>query len=209
MHFNILSWLLSGVGGSLFSAQHKKLAFAQIYGAKPSSPVQTRCNGHVLLLVTPTFSVDNITIPCVAPYRSDPKNSPSRLALRKRPPTPPPPPPKTRHPHPPNPLPPHHGTKVTTPNPIQTHHNLALTPTPSSQPSRFPTSTLHQRDPRSALFENYTGDRNRPASASPARASASYGYAGAGNYGGSGAGASGSGSGGVNGGFRPATPNSR
>ncbi|KAL9120002.1 MAG: hypothetical protein Q9187_003443 [Circinaria calcarea] len=62
--------------------------------------------------------------------------------------------------------------------------------------SRFGPSALHQRDPRSALFENYTGDRNsRPNSQSPARLTGGYGYNGA------------SGSGGVNGGFRPATPN--
>ncbi|MCJ1481494.1 protein transport protein bet1 [Schaereria dolodes] len=63
--------------------------------------------------------------------------------------------------------------------------------------SRFGPSALHQRDPRSALFENYTGDKNRTGSQSPGRVGGGYGYTGA------------SGSGGVNGGFRPATPNSR
>lgn len=68
--------------------------------------------------------------------------------------------------------------------------------------SRFGTSTLHQRDARSALFDSYTGDRNRAASASPG----GYGYAGSSS---SGMGAGGSGMGQVNGGFRSATPNSR
>ncbi|KAL6720300.1 protein transport protein bet1 [Lecanora helva] len=73
--------------------------------------------------------------------------------------------------------------------------------------SRFGPSQLHQRDPRSALFDSYTGDRNRTNSASPARAGAgAYGYVGAG----SGVGvAGGGGMGQVNGGFRAATPNSR
>ncbi|CAF9922969.1 MAG: protein transport protein bet1 [Alectoria fallacina] len=68
--------------------------------------------------------------------------------------------------------------------------------------SRFGPSTLHQRDPRSALFDSYTGDRNRTASASPG----GYGYAGSS---GSGMGAGGGGMGQVNGAFRSATPNSR
>ena len=73
--------------------------------------------------------------------------------------------------------------------------------------SRFGPSTLHQRDPRSALFDSYVGDRNRTASASPARAGSGYGYTGAA---GSGVGvAGGAGMGQVNGGFRAATPNSR
>lgn len=79
--------------------------------------------------------------------------------------------------------------------------------------SRFGPSTLHQRDPRSALFDSYTGDRNssnRAASASPAAG----GYTGyAGSTSSSGVGAPGGGSGmmmgQVNGGFRSATPNSR
>ena len=70
--------------------------------------------------------------------------------------------------------------------------------------SRFSTSTLHQRDPRSALFDSYTGDRNRTSSNSPARGGSGYGYAA-----GSGVGVGGSGMGQVNGGFRAATPNSR
>lgn len=73
--------------------------------------------------------------------------------------------------------------------------------------SRFGPSTLHQRDPRSALFDSYTGDRNRAASASPG----GYGYAGASGSGsGSGVGEGvGTGMGMVNGGFRSATPNER
>ena len=74
---------------------------------------------------------------------------------------------------------------------------------------RFSTSSLHQRDPRSALFENYTGDRNRTASSSP---NPGYGFTGgAGASANAYPGASGSGgmNGGVNGGFRAATPNSR
>ncbi|KAK0508246.1 hypothetical protein JMJ35_009330 [Cladonia borealis] len=63
--------------------------------------------------------------------------------------------------------------------------------------SRFTPSTLHNRDPRSTLFDAYTGDRNtnRNTSASPS----GYGY----TAGGSGGMAQ------VNGGFRSATPNSR
>ncbi|KAL8991115.1 MAG: hypothetical protein Q9169_007942, partial [Polycauliona sp. 2 TL-2023] len=72
--------------------------------------------------------------------------------------------------------------------------------------SRFGTSSLHQRDARSALFENYAGDRNRNASSSPAGGSRSggggYGY---GYTGGSGSGAM---NGSAGGGYRPATPNS-
>ncbi|PQE24704.1 hypothetical protein CJF32_00007024 [Rutstroemia sp. NJR-2017a WRK4] len=61
--------------------------------------------------------------------------------------------------------------------------------------SRF-NSTLHQRDPRSALFENYNGGSPaRAASASPARG---YGYPGTGV---------GAESGNAYGGFRAATPN--
>ncbi|KAL8781830.1 MAG: hypothetical protein Q9213_005832 [Squamulea squamosa] len=68
----------------------------------------------------------------------------------------------------------------------------------------FGTSSLHQRDARSALFDNYTGDRNRNASSSPAvGARAGYGY---GYTGGSGSGAM---NGSAGGGYRPATPNSK
>ncbi len=86
---------------------------------------------------------------------------------------------------------------------------------------RFGSSTLHQRDLRSSLFENYAGDRTRPTSSShnpshsPASGSGGYGY----GYGvGARSSTSGGGSGGgVNGdakgngglGYRPATPNSR
>ncbi|KAI9870871.1 MAG: protein transport protein bet1, partial [Pleopsidium flavum] len=75
--------------------------------------------------------------------------------------------------------------------------------------SRFGPSALHQRDPRSSLFENYTGDRNhRTDSTSPGRA-AGYGI-GTRAGGGSGIGMNGNGNGNGNGGgFRPATPNSR
>ncbi|KAL9632311.1 MAG: hypothetical protein Q9164_005393 [Protoblastenia rupestris] len=68
--------------------------------------------------------------------------------------------------------------------------------------SRFGTSTLHQRDPRSALFDGYTGDKGRNKSVSPAArpgTGGGYGY-----QGGIGTGQQGGG-----GGFRPATPNSR
>lgn len=77
--------------------------------------------------------------------------------------------------------------------------------------SRFGTSTLHQRDPRSALFDSYTGDRNRTDSASSAgRSGSGYGYAGSGSGMSGGAGGEAGGSiGQVNGGFRAATPNSR
>ncbi|MCJ1276216.1 protein transport protein bet1 [Puttea exsequens] len=71
--------------------------------------------------------------------------------------------------------------------------------------NRFGTSTLHQRDPRSALFDSYTGDRNRTSSASPV---GGYGYHSGAS--GSGLGMDGNaGMGQVNGGFRAATPNSR
>ncbi|KAA6412377.1 MAG: snare complex subunit [Lasallia pustulata] len=65
--------------------------------------------------------------------------------------------------------------------------------------SRFGPSSLHQRDPRSALFENYTGDRSRTGSQPPR----SYGYSGA-----SGGGDM-NGNANANAGFRPATPNRR
>lgn len=74
--------------------------------------------------------------------------------------------------------------------------------------SRFNSSTLHQRDPRSALFDSYTGDRNRAASASPG----GYGYAGSsssGTVGAAGGAGGGGGMGQVNGGYRSATPNER
>jgi blocked-early-in-transport protein 1 len=76
---------------------------------------------------------------------------------------------------------------------------------------RFGGSSLHQRDPRSALFENYTGggnDRTRNASSTPSRPGAhggSYRYSGAAN----GSAELGAGLGGDRLGYRPATPNSR
>lgn len=72
-------------------------------------------------------------------------------------------------------------------------------------PCRFGSSNLHQRDPRSALFEGYTGggsgsDNRRAVSASPSRG---YGY-------GLPPPVTSSGHLGVDAkGFRPATPNSR
>jgi len=72
--------------------------------------------------------------------------------------------------------------------------------------SRFGPSSLHQRDPRSALFEGYDGggsDRARNASASPSRAAYNGGYGYTGTV---------SGSPGLSverPGYRPATPNSR
>ena len=75
-----------------------------------------------------------------------------------------------------------------------------------SATSRFGPSTLHQRDPRSALFDSYTGDRERGrgGSASPATTGGYNGYGGSMT---SGTGAGGLGQ--VNGGFRSATPNER
>jgi len=77
--------------------------------------------------------------------------------------------------------------------------------------SRFGSSSLHQRDPRSALFENYNGganDRTRPGSSSPSQ-NASYG----GGYGFTGTpvnGSTGLGAGyGERPAYRPATPNSK
>ena len=84
--------------------------------------------------------------------------------------------------------------------------------------SRFTSSSSHTRDPRSALFDSYTGDRNRTSSHSPAAAGRNpYSYSGggyAGNSGGFGVqrgmngGVDGNGPGG-GGGFRPATPNKK
>ncbi|KAI9734934.1 MAG: protein transport protein bet1 [Cirrosporium novae-zelandiae] len=55
---------------------------------------------------------------------------------------------------------------------------------------RFGPSALHQRDPRSSLFENYSGDRTRPGNQSPGRQSP-YGLSTPVN------------------GYRPATPNKK
>ncbi|KAL8937702.1 MAG: hypothetical protein Q9216_004297 [Gyalolechia sp. 2 TL-2023] len=71
--------------------------------------------------------------------------------------------------------------------------------------NRFGTSSLHQRDARSSLFENYTGDKSRNHSHSPAPSTRNSGY----GYGYSGATGTGSMNGIAGGGFRPATPNSR
>ncbi|KAI9750795.1 MAG: hypothetical protein M4579_006296, partial [Chaenotheca gracillima] len=66
--------------------------------------------------------------------------------------------------------------------------------------SRFSSSHLHNRDPRSALFDGYAGDRNRGNSQSPAQSGiGSSGYTN-GSIPGPGMG---------NNTFRPATPNSR
>jgi hypothetical protein len=65
------------------------------------------------------------------------------------------------------------------------------------KPTRFGSSNLHQRDPRSALFEGYTGSgasTNRNASASPSHGYG-YGYPSATTS--------------TTGGYRAATPNSR
>lgn len=75
--------------------------------------------------------------------------------------------------------------------------------------SRFGTSALHQRDPRSALFEGYGGNssNSRQASVSPNR-SGGYGYGYPGGAGGGGTPAGGSNHLGVQGSsYRPATPN--
>ncbi|KAH8178342.1 SNARE domain-containing protein [Sarocladium implicatum] len=75
---------------------------------------------------------------------------------------------------------------------------------------RFGNSSLHQRDPRSALFEGYTGDapRRQQYSASPSPGvGGGYGYAGSSSSGGQqhlGVDASSRA-----GGYRPATPNRR
>ncbi|RAH64270.1 SNARE domain- containing protein [Aspergillus aculeatinus CBS 121060] len=70
--------------------------------------------------------------------------------------------------------------------------------------SRFPRSTLHQRDPRasSSLFDSYGGD-SRPASRSPGRIGG-YGYGGYTPPAGEGLG-----TGGPTGGYRTATPNKK
>ncbi|KAK1772557.1 hypothetical protein QBC33DRAFT_521658 [Phialemonium atrogriseum] len=75
--------------------------------------------------------------------------------------------------------------------------------------SRFGSSSLHQRDSRSALFEGYTGSGSggRPVSTSPSRAGG-YGYGYPGANGGAAA-APGGHLGVEKRGFRPATPNSR
>ncbi|KAJ9141855.1 Protein transport protein bet1 [Pleurostoma richardsiae] len=77
--------------------------------------------------------------------------------------------------------------------------------------SRFGASSLHQRDSRSALFENYTGsgsDGLRRATPSPSRLGGyGYGYPSGGGGGGSNGTAAGGHLGVENKGFRPATPN--
>jgi hypothetical protein len=85
-------------------------------------------------------------------------------------------------------------------------------PLPSTDFSnRFGSSSLHQRDPRSALFENYSGGASggtRNSSASPSRPGGyggGYGYSGAANDSAS----LGNGLGTERPGYRPATPNSR
>jgi hypothetical protein len=85
-------------------------------------------------------------------------------------------------------------------------------PLPSTDFSnRFGSSSLHQRDPRSALFENYNGGASggtRNSSASPSRPGGyggGYGYSGAANDSAS----LGNGLGTERPGYRPATPNSR
>lgn len=73
---------------------------------------------------------------------------------------------------------------------------------PLTQTSRFGPSSLHQRDPRSALFEGYDGGgaaRSKTGNASP-RNDGGYGYSGGGGPGTFG---------GERQAYRPATPNSR
>ncbi|KAL2201731.1 SNARE domain-containing protein [Sarocladium strictum] len=75
---------------------------------------------------------------------------------------------------------------------------------------RFGTSALHQRDPRSALFEGYTGDNSRRQQYSPSPSPSvggGYGYAGSSSGGGNAH--LGVDAGSRNGGYRPATPNRR
>lgn len=75
--------------------------------------------------------------------------------------------------------------------------------------SRFPHSTLHQRDPRpsSSLFDSYnSGERTRPVSRSPGRIGGYGGFSGSVNGGGMNGGL---GRPGVGGGYRAATPNSK
>jgi len=72
--------------------------------------------------------------------------------------------------------------------------------------SRFGPSSLHQRDPRSALFEGYDAggsERTRPGSHSPSRGEYNRGYGYSGNGGAVGA------LGVERPAYRPATPNSR
>ena len=70
--------------------------------------------------------------------------------------------------------------------------------------SRFGSSQLHQRDPRSALFENYNGgDNKRTQSASPRPGGYNGGYGYTGGRDGNG------GLGAEKPSYRPATPNSR
>ncbi|TVY40579.1 Protein transport protein [Lachnellula occidentalis] len=77
--------------------------------------------------------------------------------------------------------------------------------------SRFGGSSLHQRDPRGALFENYNGgasDPTRAGSTSPNKPGGyggGYGYSGAPN----GSAGHGGGLGADRPGYRPATPNTR
>ncbi|KAI1428510.1 hypothetical protein F5Y12DRAFT_29238 [Xylaria sp. FL1777] len=77
--------------------------------------------------------------------------------------------------------------------------------------SRFGHSSLHQRDPRSALFEGYNGGSSSGGDSTRRQASASPNPAALGGYGyNGGGGSSGSQHLGVeNRGYRPATPNSR
>ncbi|KAL2007620.1 hypothetical protein VTN00DRAFT_7602 [Thermoascus crustaceus] len=75
--------------------------------------------------------------------------------------------------------------------------------------SRFPHSTLHQRDtrPSSSLFDSYnSGERIRPASRSPGRVGGYGGFSGSVNDGGMNGGL---GPGAGAGGYRTATPNSK
>ncbi|KAK0740546.1 hypothetical protein B0T18DRAFT_211306 [Schizothecium vesticola] len=84
--------------------------------------------------------------------------------------------------------------------------------------SRFPSSTLHQRDSRNDLFKGYTGggSSSRTATASPSRLNQPSGYGGynaspssSHGLGGGGGSSTPGGYGANNTGFRPATPNAR
>lgn len=106
---------------------------------------------------------------------------------------------------------PQHFSFPTFSDPIQPHILQSRTQLINTCPhSRFGSSQLHQRDPRSALFENYNGGANntRAASSSPSTQGggygAGYGYTGGAN------GSAGLGAGmGEKANYRPATPNSR
>ena len=84
----------------------------------------------------------------------------------------------------------------------------------TNQQPRFPSSTLHQRDPRSALFENYNGGNHNQTQPNPGSSSnhTASPYSGGYGYPASSSSSNGVGQdvgGAANGGFRTATPNRR